>query len=393
MQKISAPVVFDGCEPHPNGVLVLNDEGMVLDLLPAANADDDSVWRLPHGWLCPGFVNAHCHLELSHLKDRLPAGEGMVPFLKGVMYNRQADTELVQYAMQAAAEEMLGKGIVAVGDICNTALSGPIKAQSPLYWHSFVEVTGFVPATAKQRFDQAVATAAALQQYQPASRISLVPHAPYSVSARLFQLLQHQPQTVVCMHSQESEAEEAFVTRKEGPLVQLYEALGIDISFFEPVGASSLRYCAHLLPKAKSTILVHNCTTTEADLRFLHKSYELIGGQYSFCLCPGANRYIGNPLPNVHMLLQHHAAICLGTDSLASNTELSILHEMQLLQQHYPDLPAAQLLKWATSGGAHALSIAQQFGSFGKGMRPGVLWLEHVTAEGQLHHASVQRLY
>jgi cytosine/adenosine deaminase-related metal-dependent hydrolase len=195
------------------------------------------------------------------------------------------------------------------------------------------------------------------------------------------------------MHNQESASEELFLRAKQGDMLQLFEAIGVNIDFFEPEGSSSLQYSAHLLPMANSVILVHNCHTTEADLRFLHDSYELLYGQFSFCLCPNANLYIGNPLPDVHMLQHQHAHICLGTDSLASNKQLSILYEMQTLQQHFHDIKLETLLKWATSNGAHALGIANRFGSFTKGMRPGVLWLENTPTQGDLSHTSIQRMY
>lgn len=390
--KISAPVVFDGFEAWENAVLVLQEDGTIEALLPASEISDE-VHRLDEGWICPGFVNAHCHLELSHLKDRIEPGKGMVDFLKQVLFSRQADVSLVQYCMQNAEEQMLGNGIVAVGDICNTADSASIKLQSSLYWHNFVEVTGFVPATAKQRFDQGMKVVEVLQQILSSKQISIVPHAPYSVSPKLFELIQNHAQTVACMHNQESEAEELLLRAKQGDMLQLFEAIGVNIDFFEPEGKSSLQYSAHLLPMANSVILVHNCHTTEADLRFLHDSYELLYGQFSFCLCPNANLYIGNPLPDVHMLQHQHARICLGTDSLASNKQLSILSEIQTLQQRFPDIKLETMLKWATSNGAHALGIADRFGSFSKGMRPGVLWLEKVTKEGDLSHASIQRMY
>ena len=391
MHKLTATVVFDGYEALENAVLVLQDDGTVLDLQTNVQPGDDV--RKLEGWLCPGFVNAHCHLELSHLRGQIEPGTGMVEFLTRVMFSRQADASLIQYSMQNAEEQMLGNGIVAVGDICNTADSAAVKNASTLYWHSFVEVTGFVPATAKTRFDQALQTVDALSKMVPARQISIAPHAPYSVSPKLFELIQNHTQKVSCMHNQESLAEEIFLTRKQGDMLRLYEAIGVNIDFFAPEGSSSLQYSAHLLPMANSVILVHNCHTTEADVQFLHDSYELISGQFSFCLCPNANLYIGNPLPDVPMLQHRHANICLGTDSLASNSQLSILSEMQTLQQHFPGLPAAQLLKWGTHNGAHALGIADKFGSFTKGMRPGVLWLEQVGKEGHLGHASVQRLY
>ncbi|HSC54103.1 MAG TPA: amidohydrolase family protein [Phnomibacter sp.] len=392
LHKISAPVVFDGKEAIENAVLVLQEDGTIEALLPSSELSAD-VHRLDEGWICPGFINAHCHLELSHLKDRIEPGKGMVDFLTQVMFSRQADASLVQYCMQNAEEQMLGHGIVAVGDICNTADSAAVKLNSSLYWHNFVEVTGFVPASAKQRFDQGMKVVEVLQQILPPKQTSIVPHAPYSVSAPLFELIQNHVQTVVCMHNQESEAEEMFLRSKQGDMLKLFEAIGVHIDFFEPEGKSSLQYSAHLLPMANSILLVHNCHTTEADLRFLHDSYELLYNRFSFCLCPNANLYIGNPLPNVHMLQQQHAKICLGTDSLASNTQLSILAEMQTLQQHFPDLQLDTLLQWATANGASALGIADKYGRFEKGTKPGVLWLENTKADGRISHTTVQRLY
>ncbi len=391
-QKISAPFVFDGEQLHENAVLVLTDDGVIENLLPASDALAD-VRRLDDGWLCPGFVNTHCHLELSHMKDQVEPNTGMVDFLLTVMFSRQADQSLVQYSMQTAVEQMTGNGIVAIGDICNTADSISVKAHSNLYWHNFVEATGFVPATAKQRFDQALQVAHAFKPFFPAKQISMVPHATYSVSAKLFELIQNHEQTVACMHNQESEAEEIFITKKQGDLLRLFEAIGVNIDFFEPEGGSSLQYAAHMLPTAGSVILVHNCYTKEDDIRFLEDSYHVVPERFSFCLCPNANQYIGNPLPDIEMLQHHHLNICLGTDSFASNKQLSILAEMQTLQKAFPATPLASLLKWATANGAKALGISNQFGRFAKGTKPGVLLISNTEKNGDLAHAGVERLF
>ena len=92
-----------------------------------------------------------------------------------------------------------------------------------------------------------------------------------------------------------------------------------------------------------------------------------------FCLCPNANEYIGNPLPNVDLLRKYDAAIVVGTDSLASNHQLSILAELQTLRNHYPHIEIIELLQWATLNGARALELDDAIGSFEAGKKPGVL--------------------
>ena len=92
-----------------------------------------------------------------------------------------------------------------------------------------------------------------------------------------------------------------------------------------------------------------------------------------FCVCPNANTYIGNPLPDIDLLQQYQAAITVGTDSLASNNQLSILAELQTIHRHFPQIETKELLQWATSNGARALQLNDVIGSFEPGKKPGVL--------------------
>lgn len=391
-RKISATQIFDGRQLlEPGTVLEVDETGVVIGLLNPGSVPSSSVehWN---GWLCPGFINAHCHLELSHMKGRIAPEAGMTDFLLQVMFNRQADASLVQYSMQNAVEEMTGNGIVAVGDICNTIDSLAVKPSSGLYWHNMIEVAGFVPSGAKTRFDSALQVADAFARQMGRGQTSLVPHAAYSVSSKLFELIQNHPQKVVCMHNQESMDEEQFIASKEGPLLKLYEALGINIDFFEAQSVTSLQYSAHMLPMAKSMLLVHNCLTNADDVHYLFESFALLKEQFYFCLCPNANKYIGNPLPMVPMLLEATPNICIGTDSLASNWQLSMLAELRTLQQAYPNIALPTLLSWATWYGAQALQAGDRLGCFAPGYKPGVLLIEGIGEGQNLEHASVQRL-
>ena len=117
-------------------------------------------------------------------------------------------------------------------------------------------------------------------------------------------------------------------------------------------------------------------------LRNLFDKYQQLGLVFEssnlyFCLCPNANVYISNKLPDINLFVRNQCNIVLGTDSLASNDQLSILEEINTLQKAYPDLSLSEMLKWATSNGAKALKIDDKYGSFEKGKTPGVVLIQN----------------
>ena len=183
---------------------------------------------------------------------------------------------------------------------------------------------------------------------------------------------------LLTIHNQETAAENEFFENGTGDFLRLYQQMGIDISFFKPTGKTSLQTWLPYFTKAQSIILVHNVCTSEEDLEFIKLQTPNSKLQTFLCLCPNANLYISNMLPDVNMLMQHTDNIVLGTDSLASNDQLSILAEMKTLQQNCKDLDLETLLKWSTINGARALQLDKRLGSFEKGKQPGIILLEEV---------------
>jgi aminodeoxyfutalosine deaminase len=387
-RKFSANNIFTGQAMLAEGnVLITDKSGVINEIVALKDAGDDIEFF--NGILSPGFVNAHCHLELSHLKGRVPEKTGLADFVFKIITERHFSEDEILAAIETAEDEMLQNGIVAVGDICNNTLTIPQKKKQRLAYHNFIEVSGFVPAFARDRFDKAEAI---LDQYQQELNknnqystfniqcSTLSPHAPYSVSPQLFELINKATaNNIVTIHNQETIAEEDFIKTKSGDFLKLYEKLGIDISFFCPSGKSSLQTWWPSFTKNQSTILVHNVTTKKDDIEFIKLS--TINHQPStlyFCLCPNANLYITNTLPDVKMLMEQQCPIVLGTDSLASNHQLSILEEVKTLHNNFPHLPLASMLQWATINGARALQMDDKLGSFEKGKQPGVVLIEGV---------------
>ncbi|MFM9910630.1 MAG: amidohydrolase family protein [Chitinophagaceae bacterium] len=394
-RKLRATQLFTGYQLFDNShVLILKEEGIIEAILPVDEAGPDI--EQFEGILTPGFINCHCHLELSHMKDLVPENTGMIDFILSILKQRHSSEELIFSAIEKAESEMVLNGIVAVGDICNTTTTLLQKKKGNLFYHNFLEVSGFSPSIAEERFNTGLSNFNAFaQQYAiPVESNSMVPHAPYSVSPLLFNKLVNFPgNNLLTMHNQECIDEEELLMNKKGDFLRLYRELGIDLSFFEPSGLSSLQNILPYFKKNQTLILVHNVTTSKDDINVLASlDSSLKIPQVYFCLCVNANLYIGNPLPNVDLLLQSNCPIVLGTDSLASNHQLSILEEMKTLQYHFPKIELKQLLQWATINGAKALQLDEMLGSFEKGKKPGVLQIRNVSGNKIETNSIVQRI-
>ncbi|PWS27270.1 amidohydrolase [Pedobacter yonginense] len=367
LKYFSADWIFPvSTPPIKNGVVAINPNGEIKEIYTedAALKLDFKIEKYA-GAIVPGFVNTHCHLELSHMLASVPEHTGLVAFVQNIIKNRQASSEEIHLAMRKADQQMFDNGIVAVGDISNQIISKEIKTNSKLYYHTFVEAMGFNPANAQAVMDFAIDLK---NKFAPLSA-SVVPHAPYSVSAELFALIHAHAEhgkTPISIHNQETPQENQFFENKTGEFLNLYQFLGLDISYFEPSGKTSLQTWLPRIKKLR-TLLVHNTVASKADLEFAKQSHA----DLYWCLCPQANLYIENTLPNVDLLIDENVKITLGTDSLASNHQLNILSEMKTLQQH-KQVPFDKLLQWASLNGAEFLNLHKQFGSIEIGKKPGL---------------------
>ncbi|OKS89518.1 amidohydrolase family protein [Mucilaginibacter polytrichastri] len=367
MKSYRADYVFSiNADPIKNGIVTVDEFGKILSIGNQPAHSDAPIEQLS-GILCPGFINTHCHLELSHLKNKIAKGGGLVEFIKQVQQHRNVDpAEAAEAALKADAE-MYENGIVAVGDISNSSLTIEIKANSKLHYHTFVELFTFLPQNAKSAFDNGLEL---LKQFKPQS-VSIVPHAPYSVSKELFKLIREYSDThanLLSIHNQECEDENKLYRYKTGKFLDLYDGFGIDISYFKPQARNSLQTIIPLLSNKQKILLVHNTCTNLKDIYFIKRFDRII----NWCFCPGANIYIEGHLPKTELFIEQGFNITLGTDSLASNTGLDLLAEMKLLQDQVPSLTLNKLLQWGTINGAEYLGIDDEKGTLEVGKTPGL---------------------
>jgi cytosine/adenosine deaminase-related metal-dependent hydrolase len=393
-RKFNADFLFTGYEMlNGNDVLVTDDSGIVIEIIPLKEAGGN-VEKL-EGILSPGFVNCHCHLELSHMKGLIPEKTGLVDFLLSVIKQRNYPADVIQQSIADGENALIENGVVAVGDICNTTDTIQQKKQGNLYYHNFIETIGFTESVAEERFGSSHEIFKKFAQYYdlPVESNSIVPHAPYSVSNKLFELIANFPGNhLLTIHNQESEEENNFFETGDGNLRRLYQSLGIDISFFRPTKKRSPENYLHYFHKNQSLILVHNVATSEEDLDVFNNRRLAFGSGYHqtqngsqklqaanlfFCLCPNANQYISGIMPNIDLLIKQDCMIVVGTDSLASNHQLYILEELKTIQQHFPLIETKTLLQWATINGAYALQLSNMVGSLEKGKQPGIVLIEN----------------
>ena len=183
---------------------------------------------------------------------------------------------------------------------------------------------------------------------------------------------------LLTIHNQESEAENELFKHKKGDFLRLYEKMKIDINSFQPSGKSSLQTWLPYFNNGQSVIMVHDVTTSAEDLDFIKQRTANSQLSTFLCLCPNANLYISNTLPNVNLFLENQCTIVLGTDSLASNHQLNILEEIKTLQKNFSQIKLDSMLQWATLNGAKALQMQDVLGSFEKGKRPGVVLISNM---------------
>jgi len=329
-------------------------------------------------------------LELSHLKNVIPEKTGLVDFVFKVVTERHFNEDDIEKAMELGEEEMIKNGIVAVGDISNNLISIKQKQKKNLCYYNFIETSGWLPSVAEKRFEKSKEILEVFEAH--GLKASIVPHAPYSVSKELWEKIGAGfAGKTISIHNQETSHEDAFFMEGKGDFIKMYEMMQLDNSFYRAQNKRSVQTYFENFSSASSVILVHNTFTRQEDLDYIFAS-ENEKQLVSFCLCPNANLYIEDALPDVELFLKNNCHIVLGTDSLASNHQLNILEEMKTILNNFPSVTTEQVLQWATLNGAKALQMESQLGSFEEGKNPGIVLIENVEEGRITGKATIRKL-
>jgi cytosine/adenosine deaminase-related metal-dependent hydrolase len=375
VRYITADYIFPITSPPiQNGTVVIEDNGTIIEVQTSEIKNQQS--EIYQGIVCPGFINAHCHLELSHLKNSITEKKGLTGFIDELVEKRsRIEERFIAKSMSKADEEMFQNGIVAVGDISNNTVSIVQKLKSKILYHTFIEVFDLNPSHSMEVFANALLLETVFD-VEYALRNSIAPHAPYTVSPPLMKMIADhakQKKSLLTLHNQESATENKLFEKKSGKLFDYFKSLNIPLDHLPLTRKSSLQSVLPSLPKENKILLVHNTYTEQEDIQFAHGYSKNI----YWCFCPNANLFIENTLPDYKAFIEESCKCCLGTDSYASNHSLSILDEMKTITKDDSSITLETLLKWATFNGAEFFGIENQFGSLEKNKKPGLNLIEN----------------
>jgi len=330
--------------------------GLIESVQPRGTVSADL--DLGHCAVLPGLVNAHTHLDLSGLVQRIPYHD-FPSWLRGVIAHRRRLTPLqVTDHVRAGVAESLAHGVTLVGDIAGQGLSWPVLCRSALRAVVFHEIIGLQ----RQRAGQSWADFLDWLRQHPATptcRPGISPHAPYSVRVSLFRAcfaLAGRHQLPVAVHLAETRAEMDLLRGAPSPLT----------AFLAGIGAwaddnALVRSCDEVLQGAHDLAAV-----ALAHGNYLDPKASLPAGA-GVVYCPRTHAYFRHPEHPFRSWLARGVRVALGTDSRASNPDLDVLAEARFLHQRYPDLPGPQLLRMATLSGAEALGWDRETGSLTAG--------------------------
>lgn len=377
MRKFSAQyIITNAGPPLKRGIVTVAGDGTIEGVEDTGGSPEESEGiEFHNGIIVPGFVNCHCHLELSHMKDIIPPRTGLAQFLKLFKEARIDEPAVIEASAAGADASMYSDGIVLCGDICNTAGTFDVKRRSRIKYISFLEVFGIEPSKALRRMTEIRKLAD--QAENAGLEWHIVPHAVYSISLSLFGLLREETlnNRVSSLHFMETRAEKMLLGDHSGPLMDSYRESELLTGKPETAASHTEAVMKYVTPSG-NLILVHNTFAEREVVRQVNSR-----GKVFWCLCPKANMYIEGNMPPLGMLLEEGCTIVTGTDSFASNDTLSILGEIKLLQDRFPSVPLENLISFATINGARALGEEELFGSIEEGKRPGLLLLKNVDLQ------------
>ena len=358
----------------------MNDEGFITEIGELGSETESTEFY--NGIICPGFINSHCHIELSHLEGSFSQDSGMAGFIHQIntLRSSKEKTERIK-AIEVNLEKLYSSGVSAMADISNCDDSFEIKSKSPLYTRTFLEVFGSDPKQSKEIIKNVLELS--LRAQQAGIDASPAPHACYSMSTDLLRESSAEglKSGFLSFHNQESWEEEELLIKGTGPLADELKRTGRSTP---PVtGDSSLLYFLDTIAKIdrnydekiqSQILLVHNTFTNEKSVNAAKKTLENL----FWAICPLSNLFIHNALPPINLLREKNAKITLGTDSLSSNSVLSMVDEIVTIHRYFPGIPLEEILGWATINGAQFLKKEDKLGSFEVGKQPGVVLIDNI---------------
>ncbi len=382
MIRLGAAWVVPIDQPPIRGGWVAVDAGRIVAVGEGNGRDAQAYGALrPLGSvaLLPGLVNAHTHLELSWLRDRVPPANAFTSWVKQLIIARRGTVErpddpVVLEAATLAAREALETGTTAIGDISNSLASVGVLAAVGLHGLVFHELLGFKETSGALIERTAAQRASARELGGPRVRVSLAPHAPYSVSRELFQAVRGAVSASadpwMSVHVGESVEELELLARGTGEWERMLRLIGAWREDWVPPRTGPVEYLDDLGVIDGRTLIVHGVQLAEESLALIRERGATI------VTCPRSNQWVGVGVPPIERFYRAGVPVAVGTDSLASVEDLNLFSELKVMRWLAASVPARDLLESATLTGARALGLDPELGSLTPGKRAEIVQVD-----------------
>jgi len=341
---------------------VKTDGGKITDIGQGrAYGSNDPVVDHGPGILMPCLVNAHTHLELSALKDKTDTVSGFIPWVRSVIEKREevGEQNLLD-GLVSGINAVADSGSLIAGDI-SSGLSRHAFLKSKLSGVWFKEYLG----TGRQEEPEC-------KKIKNDKMFSIAGHAPHTTGSDLLVKLKS-----ICrghdlpfsIHLAESKEEVEFLRTGKGAWADFLSQRNIDPSAIRVSGAGPVKYADQLGLFDGKTLAVHLVFADQEDIALLSAK------NVNVCICPRSNQVLHQHLPDVPMMLRYGLKLCLGTDSLASNSTLSLFDEIKFLTRSFSEIAPSSFIAMATINGAAALGLEKHFGTLTPGKISKMIYL------------------
>jgi len=363
-------IPIEGPDLSP-GVIEIEEDTIIRlggkELLQHARPDD--ILDLGDMVLLPGFVNAHCHLELTSLGPlEMATDAGQRPFVPWirelVKKKNNLESAEVETGIQEGIKTLMQSGVTTIGDHISFNTPWKTIVESPLRGKLFGEVLGILPEVARDIYSSLKTTKQAIQKKNSLFEMHISPHSVHSVHPSILKEVMLNEPAPLSIHLAESQSEDDYFKKSNGSMMELIRQRYQGEIHQAQSGLQWLE--ENHLPLFK-IMLIHGNYLDNEDCRIIRKN------KISLIHCPGSHSYFGHQAISLEDYLSQGIIIGLGTDSIASNQSLNFLEELKLTRKKFPQLEAHTLLKMATLHGARALRMEKEIGSLVPGKKADIV--------------------
>ena len=351
-------VVADGC-------VVVSGDRIAYAGPWTPNQAEGPVTDLPETLVTPGLINAHTHLHLTYLAGRIARPRSFTSWLIEMAPRIcLASASLHRESLHRGVEASLAAGVTTVADTVGLWEVAPEHHRTSVRKVVFLELLGLNPKKVAGAIGKAEGCLARLRA-DGALTPALAPHAPYSVCSELYHAAAGLASRLGCLlatHVAEAPAERELLENGRGELAMRLRLFGLLPRGWKPPGCSPIELLDREGLLKRPVLLIHCNNLSPGDIDLLARARGRV------VYCPRSSHYFHTPDHPWRELRRRGILVALGTDSLASNTSLSILDEMHFLAACHPQVDPRELFAMGTTAGAEALELAGTVGA----LRPGL---------------------